>query len=375
MLPYGKQHIDEDDIKAVSEVLRDTYLTTGPKVSEFEKKIAEFTGSKYAVAVNSGTAALHCAIKALGISKGDEVLVPAISFVASANCVLYEQGVPVFVDINPDTLNIDLDKIKENITDKTKAIIVVHFAGQLCEMEKIRKIADEHKLKVIEDAAHAIGTKDVGKYGDLATFSFHPVKNMTTGEGGAVITKCKEYYETMKTFRTHGITIDYKEREKTGGYSYDVSMLGYNYRLTDIQCALGISQLKKLPGFIEKRKQWAKLYDDLFEFNDCIEPLKQVNDNSYHIYVVKLHGVNRDDVFKELRKKNIIANVHYKPIYLMSLYQKLGYTKGLCSVSEKMYEQIITLPMYPSLTTDNIKYVVSSLNNVIKDLRSLERIK
>lgn len=363
-IPYGKQTLDQDDIESVVNVLeRNTFLTTGPWVREFEEKVASFTKKRYAVSVNSGTAALHCAVRALNIKKGDEIIVPAISFVASANCVLYEQGVPVFVDIDPRTMNIDPTKIEEKICERTKAIIVVHFTGQLCEMKQIREIADRHNLKIIEDAAHAIGTEGVCQYGDMATFSFHPVKNMTTGEGGMIVTDNKEYYELMKRFRCHGIDLDYKDREKQGSYDYDMCSLGFNYRLTDIQSALGISQLRKLPQLIRRRKEIAKKYDLAFRSCNHIETLEQTQDNSYHLYVVKVKG-NRDLIFEKLKSDKINVNVHYKPIYLQSFYQKLGYKKGLCPVAEQVYESIITLPIFPTLTIEDQDRVIGSLTRL-----------
>lgn len=363
-IPYGKQTIDQDDINTVIAVLtKNTYLTTGPLIQQFENDIATYSNSKYAVAVSNGTAALHCAVNALGITKDDEVIVPAISFVASSNCVLYEGGTPVFVDIDPNTMNINPDEIEKLITKKTKAIMVVHFTGQLCEMKKIKKIADKYNLKIIEDAAHAIGTKDVGKYGDLSTFSFHPVKNMTTGEGGMVITNNEKYYKKLLSFRNHGIT-SYQERKS---HSYDMSSLGYNYRLTDIQCALGISQLKKLPSFITRRKQIANMYDESFKlYPHLLQPLTQTHDNSYHIYIIKLNEkFDRDYVFNKLREKKIGVNVHYLPIYQHSYYKSINITAN-CPDADRVYKQIITLPIFPTLTNVEINYVIKNILEILQ---------
>lgn len=360
---YGKQSIDDDDIEAVIKVMKGDFLTTGPAVSQFEEDVCRFVNIFYGVAVSSGTSALHCAVRALGIQEGDEIIVPAISFVASSNAILYERGIPIFVDVDPTTLNIDPSKIEEKISDKTKAIIVVHMSGQLCAMEQIREIADRHDLKIIEDGAHAIGTKDVGRYGDMTTFSFHPVKNITTGEGGMVVTNKEEYYDIMKRIRNHGINIDYGERERTGAYAYDVDFLGYNYRMTDIQASLGSSQLKKLRRYIERRKEIANIYDQAFADIDEVEPLTQKADNSYHLYIIKVK--DRDRVYNEMREKKIYTNVHYKPIYLHTLYQSLGYHEGLCPEAEKVYSEILTLPIYPSLEENDQEYVIKSLKEII----------
>ena len=370
MIPYGRQTIEKEDIDAIVEVLvENKYLTTGPRISEFEKKVAEFSNTNYAVAVNNGTSALHCAVNALDITIGDEVIVTSLSFVASSNCVLYEGAIPVFADIDPRTMNIDPNKIENLITSKTKAIIVVHFAGQLCDMEKIKYIANRHDLKIIEDAAHSIGTTGVGVYGDLTTFSFHPVKNMTTGEGGMIVTNNEDYYKKMLTFRSHGIYSDYKDREIKKSHSYDMISLGYNFRITDLQCALGLSQLKRLPIWVKIRKTLAKIYDDAFKlYSELFEPLKQLQDSSYHIYIIKLKleklSENRNTIFKALKDKNIGVNVHYLPIYLHSYYKSLGIT-GNCPNAEKVYDQIITLPLYPTISDKDLKTVIDTVISVI----------
>jgi perosamine synthetase len=366
-IPYGKQTIDEDDIQSVVDVLKDNnFLTTGPKVTEFEEKVAKKSNLKYAIACNNGTSALHMACYAIDIQKDDEVIVPAISFVASANCILYCRGKPVFCDIDEDTMCIDADKIEALITKKTKAIVCVDFAGQLCDYVKICEIAKKYNLYIIEDAAHAIGHAKY--YGNIVTFSFHPVKHITTCEGGMSLTNNEEFAKRMKLFRTHGITRDFKEREISGDHYYEMVDLGFNYRIPDLNCALGISQLSKLDNWVERRQEIAKIYDDNFkEKKNLFIPLENKNDNVYHLYIIKLNeNLDRNKIFKELKNLNIGANVHYMPIYLHPYYQKLGYQKGLCPVAEKIYKQIISLPMFSGMENNDIIYVYTIINNFIK---------
>lgn len=360
-LPYGKQFLDEDDIQAVIDVLKENnFLTTGPKVTEFEEKVAKKTNLKYGIACSNGTAALHLACLALDIKNGDEVIVPAISFVASSNCVLYCGGKPIFCDIDEETMCIDPKKIENLITAKTKAIIAVDFAGQLCDYDKIKKIADKYNLYLIEDAAHAIGHEKY--YGDIITFSFHPVKHITTGEGGMTLTNNENFAKKMKLFRTHGITKDFKERESTNEHYYEMIELGFNYRISDILCALGISQLNKLDKFIKRRQEIAKIYD--LHFGKFA--LQNKFNNVYHLYIIKLPKVvDRDKIFKELKNMNIGVNVHYMPIYLHPYYKKLDYKDGLCPIAEKIYKNIITLPLFPEMTDNDIMRVIKNINNVL----------
>ncbi len=268
LIPYGRQSICEDDIEAVVNVLRSDWLTTGPMVETFEKAVAAFVGAKYAVAVSSGTAALHTALYAAGITKGNEVLVPPMTFAATANSVVFQSGTPVFVDVDSDSLLIDPEKVKAKIGAKTKAIIAVDYAGQPCNYDALREIAKKNNLLLVSDACHAIGGKYrnvmVGSLADLTVFSFHPVKHITTGEGGMVVTDNFEYAERMRRFRNHGIVTDYRQRAKMATWYYEMADLGYNYRLTDIQCALGVSQLSKLPGWILRRREIARIYDEAF---------------------------------------------------------------------------------------------------------------
>lgn len=371
MIPYGRQWIDENDIEAVVEVLKSDYLTTGPIIEKFERKVADYVGAKYAVAVANGTAALHAACFAAGIKEGDEVITTPITFAASANCALYCGATPVFADINPRTCNIDVNEIRRKITSKTKAIIPVHFAGQPCEMDEIHQIAKEHQLIVIEDAAHALGAeykgKRIGGLSDMTEFSFHPVKHITTGEGGMVTTNQKELYERLKLFRTHGITREERFMEKCDGpWYYEQTDLGYNYRITDIQCALGISQLDKLPQFLERRKEIAKNYDRAFQGMEQIElPLQQEGcENAYHLYVIRLKNGKRKEIFEELRKAGIGVNVHYIPVYRHPYYQKHGYHKVSCPNAEKYYEECISLPIYPLLKKEEQQYVIEKVKEL-----------
>ena len=371
-IPYGRQCIEEDDIEAVVEVLCSDYVTTGPAVAEFEKSVAEYTGAKYAVAVSNGTAALHAACLAAGIKEGDEVITTPITFAASANCVLYCGAKPVFADIEPDTYNIDPTKIEEKITSKTKAIIAVHFTGQPCKMDEIHEIAKKHNLLVIEDAAHALGAeykgKKIGSISDMTTFSFHPVKHITTGEGGMVTTNSKELYDRLVLFRSHGITRDERFLEKNeGGWYYEQLDLGYNYRITDIQCALGTSQMKKLDRFVERRREIAKRYNEAFSDVKGIQIPKQEADchNSWHLYVIQVLDRDRKEVFDTLRSKNIGVNVHYIPVYKHPYYQKNGYERVCCKNAEQYYANAISIPMYPLLSKEEQEYVIETIKEVL----------
>lgn len=379
-LAYGKQKIDEDDINSVVKVLKGDYLTTGPIVSEFENSVAKYVGTKYAVAVSNGTAALHMACYAAGISEGDEVLVPAITFAASSNCVLYCGGKPVFIDIDPKSYNIDINKIKEKITNKTKAIIPVDFAGQSVDMDSILKIAEEYNLIVIEDAAHALGSEykneKVGSKAHMTEFSFHPVKPITTGEGGVVVTNSKELYEKMILFRSHGITRNSElMTENQGPWYYEQIDLGYNYRLTDIQSALGLSQIKKLDDFILKRREIVNKYNEAFkELEEIVTPFEnEYSKSGYHIYVLLLNldklKCGRKEIFEALQAENIGVNVHYLPVYLHPYYKKLGYKKGECPVAEDIYNRMITIPLFPSMSDKDIKDVIEAVKKVLNYYR------
>ncbi|WP_224796241.1 UDP-4-amino-4,6-dideoxy-N-acetyl-beta-L-altrosamine transaminase [Bacillus pseudomycoides] len=375
-LPYGKQSIDEDDIQAVINVLKSDFITTGPTIKQFENQVAAYVGAKYAVAFSSGTAALHGACFAAGISHDDEVITTSMTFAASSNCVLYQGGVPVFTDIKSDTYNIDPNLIKDKITNKTKAIIPVHFTGQPVELEKISKIAQEYNLTVIEDAAHALGStykkKKIGSISDMTMFSFHPVKHITTGEGGIITTNNEDYYQKLLQFRTHGITRNPNNlTENHGPWYYEMQFLGYNYRMTDIQAALGLSQLQKLDSFIAKRKQYVSMYNmALKDLPEVILP-KQLDhvDSSWHLYIIQLNlpmlKVDRKEIFQALQQENIGVNVHYIPIHLQPYYQKLGYQKGICPNAEKLYESIITLPLFSEMSEQDANDVIQAVKKVI----------
>ena len=380
MLNYGRQTIDETDKQSVLDVLNENkYLTTGPKVTEFENKVKEYCNVKYACAVNSGTAALHLAVHALNLKPTDEVIVSCLSFVASSNVILYCGAKPIFCDIDKDTMNIDPNKIESLISTNTKAIIVVDFAGQPCDYHKIIPIVKKHNLILIEDAAHSFGCQinscstkpKVGSFADITTFSFHPVKNITTCEGGMAVTNNEKYYKRMKAFLTHGITRDYKDREKNASHYYEMVDLGYNYRIPDLLCALGISQMNKLDKFIKRRQEIAKMYDNNLEsLGKFLVPLTQKFESAYHIYVIKLNldnlKVDRDIIFKALKAEGIGVNVHYMPIHLHPYYKnKLNTFEGMMPEAEKVYKQIITLPLFPLMSQNDINDVINALNKVI----------
>jgi UDP-4-amino-4,6-dideoxy-N-acetyl-beta-L-altrosamine transaminase len=378
LLPYGHQWIDEEDVKAVIEVLRSDWITQGPKVTEFEKEFAKYVGARYAVSVNSGTAALHSACFAAQIEKEDEAITTPITFAASANCVLYQGGTPVFADIKEDTLNIDPKEIKKKINQKTKVLIPVDFTGLPVDLEEVQKIARENNLIIIEDASHALGAtyKDskIGSISDITIFSFHPVKHITTGEGGMITTNNKEYYERLKSFRTHGIT---KDKDKLlnyeGPWYYEMQELGYNYRLTDFQCALGLNQLKKIGRIIQSRREIVQKYNN--EFEDIPEiKIPQINpvdsNPAWHIYMIQLNlerlKVGRREIFETLRAENIGVNVHYIPVHLQPYYQKrFGYHLGDFPKAENYYSRAITLPVFPKMSEKDINDVVKAVKKVI----------
>ncbi len=370
-LPYGRQWIDDQDIAAAIEVLKSDFLTTGPKVKEFEEKFSQYVGSKYAVAVSNGTAALHVACLAAGLTQRQELITSPLTFVASANCALYCGATPVFVDVDNNGL-IDEEKIEKKITRKTRVLIPVHYSGLPCSMEPIQKIAQKHHLTIIEDACHAIGAryKDMRigdcTFSDQTVFSFHPVKQLTTGEGGMITTNSKEVYEKLLIFRNHGITKDPLNYVNLnhGPWYYEMQNLGFNYRITDFQCALGISQLTKIDTFIEKRRQIAKKYDDAFQGKDNLEILTENQDvrNSYHLYPLRVKNAEiRLRLFNFLRTKGIFCQVHYIPVYLHPYYQTLGYERGLCPAAEDFYQRELSLPIYPLMNNEDVEYVIEQI--------------
>ena len=379
ILQYGKQTIDQSDKDAVLSVLdENTFLTTGPKIVEFEEECKKYCGAKYALAVSSCTAALHCAIVSLELKPTDEVIVSGISFVASANCVVYCGATPVFCDIEENTMNIDPEKIETLITDNTRAIICVDFAGQLCDYNRIKDICKKHNLYLIQDAAHSWGisynNEFVGNIADITTVSFHPVKNMTTCEGGMIFTHNQELYNKMKLFRSHGISTDFNEREKTGQLYSPMVMLGYHYRICDLLCALGINQLKNLSTWIKKRNEIAETYKKQIdklnkEFDYIVKYLDNKTCNAYHLFVVQLDlnklKCSREEIFKAMKAEGIGVNIHYLPIYKHPYYQKLLKYKPKLETCDNVYKSIITLPLYPSMTENDINDVILSLNKVL----------
>lgn len=367
-IPYGRQSIDDDDIQAVTDILRSDWLTTGPAVERFEADLCAYTGARYGVAMSSGTATLHAAMFALNIGPGDEVIVTPMTFVASANCILYQGGTPVFADVDPDTLLLDPAAVEASITPRTKAIIAVDYAGQPCDWDALSAIADRHHLALVADGCHALGARykgrAVGTLADITVFSFHPVKHITTGEGGMAVTDDERLATRMRHFRGHGITTTAAEREKMGGWYYEMTELGYNYRITDFQCALGSSQLKKLDGWISKRNILARVYDAAFAGQTIIRPLKRHTDvmHAYHLYVVRIS--DRDDIFRSLRANDIGTNVHYVPVHLHPYYQRVvGTYEGMCPVAEAAYKEILTLPLWPGMTEADSQRISNTIRN------------
>lgn len=382
LLSYGKQIINEEDIKAVVDTLRSDFLTQGPRIKQFEDEVARYAGARFAVAFSNGTAALHAACYAAGIGPGDEAITSPITFAASANCVRYCGGTVVFADIEPDTYNINPELVRKSITAKTKAIIPVDFTGQPVDLEEIMAIAAEHRLIVIEDAAHALGAlykgRRVGSIADMTMFSFHPVKHITTGEGGMIVTNRQDLYEKLLQFRTHGITRDAHKLEgiSDGPWYYEMQELGFNYRMTDIQAALGCSQLAKLDAFIARRKEIVQQYNERFRGLDTLVLPFQKEDrvSSWHLYVIQLRlerlKVGRREIFEGLRAENIGVNVHYIPVHLQPYYQRLGYKKGLAPIAEEAYERFITLPLFPAMTEQDVQDVGDAVEKVLSYYKS-----
>lgn len=376
-IEYGHQYIDEDDIQAVEEVLKSDFLTCGPKINEAEDKLCKITGAKHAVLVSNGTAALHATCFAAGIGPGDEVITTPITFAASANCALYCGGKPVFADINSETYNIDSHSIEKCITEKTKAVVAVDFTGQAVELDRIRDICDRHNLILIEDAAHALGTKYkgrlVGSIADMTEFSFHPVKTCTAGEGGAITTNDDELYKKLLLFRTHGITRvdEWMDKSSEGGWYYQQVDLGYNYRITDMQAALLSSQLDKLGHFAKRRKELVKRYDEAFREIPEIIVQKEIpeSDTVRHLYIIQLDlerlTCSRKEVYDALQAEGVGVNVHYIPVYSFPYYQNLGYKMGICPNAEHLYERIISIPLFYSMTDEDQEKVIAAVKKVI----------
>lgn len=378
---YSRQWIEDDDRRVVYDTLDSDLITCGPRVEELEDELCKYTGAKYAVAVSNGTAALHCACLAAGIGPGDEVITTPLTFAASANCVCYCGGTPVFADINPKTYNIDPESIEKNITEKTKAVIAVDYTGQVVEVDAIRKICHDYGLIFIEDAAHSIGSEykgvKVGNLADLTCMSFHPVKTITGGEGGVILTNDETMYKKLKLFRTHGITHDEEAMsvEPEGAWYYEQIELGYNYRITDFQAALIHSQLNKIERFAQRRKEIVCKYNEAFAGIPEIIVQEEIeeSDTCRHLYVIRLDldklTCSRREFFDALSAENIQPQVHYIPVYWFPYYQKRGYKRGLCPNAEKIYERIMSIPLYPKMTDQDVKDVIHAIEKVIEYYR------
>jgi UDP-4-amino-4,6-dideoxy-N-acetyl-beta-L-altrosamine transaminase len=376
-ISYGKQYIDQADIDAVTETLKSPALTGGPKIAELERRLCEVTQAKYAVAVCNGTAALHLAAMAAGFSEGDEVIVSSITFAASANCALYVGARPVFADINPETYNLDPESVRRLITPRTKGVVAVDFTGQAVELDEIRAICREHNLVLIEDAAHAIGTKykgqPVGSIADMTCFSFHPVKTVTAGEGGAITTNDEQLYRRLLRLRSHGITRERSEMvHPTDAAWYNEQVeLGYNYRMTDFQAALLVSQLDKLPMFSKRRGEIVKRYNEAFADMPEIVVQREIpeSETTRHLYILRLNlerlSCDRRQFFDAMHAENICCQVHYLPVYWHSWYEKLGYEKGLCPNAEKYYEEVMSIPLYYSLADEDVEDVITAVKKLV----------
>lgn len=380
-LYYGRQWITDEDVKAVAETMTGDLITCGPKVTAAEGKLCAYTGAKHAVVVSNGTAALHAACAAAGIKAGDEVITTPLTFMASANCALYVGAKPVFADINETTYNIDPASIEACITKRTKAVIPVDYTGQACDYDAIRALCDKHHLILIEDAAHAIGTsykdKKVGSVADMTCFSFHPVKTVTAGEGGAITTDDDELYHKLALFRGHGIERDPANMEEPpeGIWVYEQQMLGYNYRMTDFQAALLMSQMERLDAFGARRKEIVKRYNEAFKDMEELVLQEEIaeSDTTRHLYVIQLNleklTCTRAEFFNAMSAENVQCQVHYIPVYLSPYYQSLGYQRGLCPKAERLYERIMSIPLYPMMTDDDVADVIAAVRKLITAYR------
>ena len=373
---YGHQYLDEADYQAVLDVLKSDYLTCGPKIDELEERLCSITGAKYAVAVSNGTAALHVACMAAGVGEGDEVITTPITFAASANCALYCGATPVFADIDEKTWNIDPESVRAHITERTKAVVAVDFTGQSTKLDELKEICREHHLVLITDGAHSIGTKykgqQTGSIADMTTFSFHPVKTVTAGEGGAITTNDPELYRRLVLYKAHGITRDAAQmsREPEGPWYYEQVELGYNYRMTDIQAGLLLSQLDKLEAFSKRRKEIVARYNEAFSKLEQVTVQEEIpeSDTTRHLYILRLNteklSINRREFFDAMGAENIVCNVHYIPVYYFPYYQKLGYRKGICPKAEALYEEILTLPLHYGMTDRDVEDVICAVEKI-----------
>ncbi len=375
---YGRQWVTEEDVDAVAKVLTGPYLTCGPEVEKLEQKLCSMTGAKYAVAVTNCTSALHLASLTAGLEEGDELITTPLTFMASANCALYCGARPVFADIDPDTYNIDPASIEDHITERTKAVVAVDYTGQAVKLDEIRAICEKHHLILIEDAAHSIGTKykgqPVGSIADMTCFSFHPVKTVTAGEGGAILTNNEEYYHKLKLLRSHAMESRPEfqiDGPHEGPWVYEQQMLGFNYRMTDIQAALLSSQLQKIDSFIARRKEIVKRYNKVFSAYPEIIIQKEIpeSDTSRHLYILRLDldrlNCTRREFFDAMSAENVQCQIHYVPVYWFPHYQSLGFTKGLCPNAEKVYAGIMSIPLYPRLTDEDVESVITAVTKLI----------
>ena len=377
LLPYGRQSIAETDIQAVIDVLRSDWLTTGPKVEQFEEAFAARVGAKYALSFSSGTAALHAAAFAAGLEAGDEAITTPMTFAATANCILYQGATPVFADVQPGTLNIDPEQIERCITSKTRAIIPVDYAGHPADLDAVRKIAADRELIVIEDACHALGAqyrgRTVGSISDMTVFSFHPVKHITTGEGGMVTTNSPRYAETLRKFRNHGISSEARQRHSQDRWHYEMVLLGFNYRIPDILCALGEQQLKRLDSNVTRRREIAARYTTAFrEIAAIMPPIEKLEVVcTWHLYPIRIRperlAADRSHFFRALRAENIGVNVHYIPVHLHPYYrERFGYKGGEFPVAEQAYETLISLPMFHGMSDQDVEDVVTAVIKVVE---------
>ncbi len=372
-LPYGRQQISRADIEAVRAVLESDWLTTGPAVAQFERAVAGFCGAAHAVAVASGTAALHTAYAACGVGPGDEVVVPAMTFAATANAVLYCGATPVFADVDPDTLLIDPAEVARRLTPRTRAVVAVDYAGQPADYPALRQLVRGRGIRLVADACHSLGAQQEGRrtgtLAELTVFSFHPVKQITTGEGGMVVTDDPRAAAFMRSFRNHGIDTDHRGRGAKNTWEYAMTFLGHNYRMSDINCALGSSQMTRLPEFLARRRRLAALYDARFAASDAAKPLavSEKNLSARHLYVVRLaEGADRRRVFEHMRGRGIGVNVHYLPVHLHPYYRERFATgPGLCPAAEAAYERILTLPLHPGMAEDDVDRVVAALEEAV----------
>lgn len=378
-LPYSVPLLEDDDINEVVDTLKSGWVAKGPRTIEFEKRFAEYTGAKYAIAMNSATAALHIALIAGGVKPGDEVITTPITFAATVNTIIHVGATPVFVDVDPNTFCIDANKIEEKITDKTKAIVPVHYTGHACDMDKIRAIAEKYNLFVSEDAAHAIDTYYkgdlIGKKGDCASFSFYATKNICTGEGGMLTTNREDIAEKARVISTHGMSkAAWNRYGKGGSWRYDIEYPGHKYNMFDIQAALAKTQMNKLEFMQDRRKEIVKKYEEAFSHLDGIKlpPEAEYTTHSWHLYVVRLDldklTIDRDKFIELMAEANIGTSVHFIPVHLMSYYREnYGYKEGDFPVAESYFDTILSLPLYPKMNDNDVEDVINAVTNIIKE--------